>query len=105
MNPDHQSKEQDLQNREAALKEREIKVRMRELEAEIEDSAPVLPTTKHKETLSHPWYKSLPKIAKFGLVIVGVIVAVRLVAWLAGVLILLWIGWAGYKIFLEGDQD
>ena len=105
MNPDHQSKEQELNNREAELKEREIKVRMRELESELDDSMPVQPTVKHKQSLSRPWYEGLPKIVRFGLVVVGVIIAVRLVAWLAGVMLLLGIGWAGYKIFLEGDRN
>ena len=105
MNPDHQSKEQEFKNREAELKEREIKIRMRELEAELEDPTPVQPTVKHKEPLARPWYKGLPKIAKFGLIVVGVIVAVKVATWLAGMLLVFGIGWAGYKLFLEGDRN
>ncbi len=105
MNPDHQSKEQELKNREAELKEREVKMRLRELEAELEDSTPVQPTTKQTETLGRPWYKRLPKIAKFGLIVVGVIVAVKLATWLATLLLIFGIGWAGYKLFLESDRD
>ena len=105
MNPDHQSKEQELKKREAELKEREIKIRMRELEAELDESTPVQPTVKHKESLGRPWYRRLPKIAKFGLIVVGVIVAVRVAAWLATLLLIFGVGWAGYKLFLEGDRD
>ena len=106
MNPDHQSKEEELKNREAALREREIQIRMRELESELEGSTPVQPTVKHKKTsLSRPWYRRLPTFAKFGLIVVGVIVAVRVATWAATLLLLFGIGWAGYKLFLEGGQE
>ena len=105
MNPDHQSKEQELKSREAELKEREIKIRMRELEAELEDSTPVQPTVKHTEPLARPWYKRLPRIAKFGLIVVGVMVAVKIASWLATLLLLVGVGWAGYTLFLEGDRN
>ena len=105
MNPDHQSKEQELKNREEELKEREIKVRMRELESELEASTPVKPTVKHKGALSFGWYNRLPKLVQFGLLVVGVIVAIRVATWLAGVLLLFTIGWVFYKLFLERDRN
>ncbi|MBT9318000.1 hypothetical protein [Leptothoe spongobia] len=103
MNPDHQSKKQELHNQEAKLKEREIKVRMRELESEIDASTPGKLKANRKAALARPWYKRLPKIVRFGLLILGAIVAVRIAAWLAGVLLFFGIIWVGYKLFLERD--
>lgn len=108
MNPNRQSKEEELQRREAVLKEREIKVRMRELESEIERSSPAQPTAKHrkhKAASGHGWFGRLPKFVQFGLLVVGVIVGIRVASWFAGVLILFGIGWVGYKLFIERDRN
>lgn len=107
MNPHHRSKEEDLRRREEALKEREIQIRMRELEAEL-DPTPVYPTAKHEATpdkKKRPWYKRLLEIGKFCLIVVAVVVAVRLTAWLATAILILGIAWVAYKIFLEGDRN
>ncbi|MEM9485134.1 MAG: hypothetical protein AAGA83_15760 [Cyanobacteria bacterium P01_F01_bin.116] len=103
MNPDRQSKEQDLQAWEETLKEREVNVRMRELESEIDASTPGKLKAKRKAAAVRPWYKCLPKIVRFGLLILGAIVAVRVAAWLAGLLLFLGIIWIGYKLFIERD--
>ncbi|NEQ53544.1 MAG: hypothetical protein F6K11_25975 [Leptolyngbya sp. SIO3F4] len=103
MDPDYQSKEEELHYREAKLKEHEIEIRMRELESEIEASTPRKPVAKRKESLSRPWYKRLPKIVRFGLLVLGAIVAVKIAAWLAGVFLFLGIIWIGYKLFIERD--
>ncbi|MEO0867682.1 MAG: hypothetical protein AAFY17_04370, partial [Cyanobacteria bacterium J06642_11] len=107
MNSDHQSREEDLKKREAAIREREIKIRMRELESELEESTPVQPTVKHKAagSISRPWYRRLPTVVKFGMIVGGVIIATQLATWVAGALILFGIGWAGYKLFLERDRS
>ncbi|MDV3349861.1 hypothetical protein QGP82_14245 [Leptothoe sp. LEGE 181152] len=105
MNSDHQSKEQELKNLEAELKEREIKVRMRELESEIETSTSVKPTVKHKGAVSFGWYNRLPKLVQFGLLVVGVIIAIRVATWLSGVLLLFAVGWVIYKLFLERSRN
>ena len=91
MTSDHHSKEKDLQTWEATLREREINIRLRELEAELETSA----------KSQKPVVRSggVPKIVQFGAIVVGVIVVVRLVTWLATLLLLAGIVWAGYKIF------
>ena len=106
MYPDHQSKDRELQQREAELRKREIKIRMRELEAELEQPTPVQATVTTDEPLSgRPWYKRLPDIGKFCLIVLAVIVAVRLATWLATAVMILGIAWAGYKLFLEGDRN
>ncbi|MCG8362255.1 MAG: hypothetical protein MJA27_02850 [Pseudanabaenales cyanobacterium] len=106
MNPHHDSKEEELRSREESLREREIQIRMRELEAELE-STPVHPTSKHEEPLSkkRPWYKRLPEIGKFCLMVIAVIVMVRLATWLATAILIFGIGWVGYKFFLDGDRN
>ena len=105
MNPDHQSKDRELQQREVELRKREIKIRMRELEAELEQPTPVQATvTTDEPSSSRPWYKRLPDIGKFCLIVLAVIIAVRLATWLATAVMILGIAWAGYKLFLEGDR-
>lgn len=108
MNSDPHSKEAELKRREAQLRERELQIRMRELEAELSDATPVQPTVIHSESprrLKKPWYKKLPDVAKFFLMVVTVFVAIRVAAWLATAVIVLSLGWVGYKFFLEGDRD
>lgn len=108
MNPDRQSKEEELQQWEATLKEREIQVRMRELESEIERSNPAQPAAKRKKNKansSRGWFGRLPKFVQFGLLVVGVLIGIRVASWFAGVLILFGIGWLGYKLFIERDRN
>ncbi|MEM1242732.1 MAG: hypothetical protein AAGI45_23115 [Cyanobacteria bacterium P01_H01_bin.26] len=96
MTSDHHSKEKDLQTWEATLREREINIRLRELEAELETSA------KAQKPVARSG--GLPKIVQFGAIVVGVIVVVRLVTWLATLLLVAGLVWAGYKIFFDGDH-
>lgn len=105
MNTAPQSGDDELKRREELLREREIQVRLRELEAEV-TSTPVQPTFKHEKLPSKKkaWYRKIPEIAKFFLVVVAVIVAVRIAAWMATAVIVLGVGWIGYKLFLEGDR-
>lgn len=105
MNPHYDSKEEELRRREEALKEREIQIRMRELEHEL-GSPTVHPTTKldNPPRKRRPWYKKLPDIGKFLLILIAVVVAVRIAAWLATAVLVLGVGWVGYKLFIEGDR-
>lgn len=102
MNPDYQSKDEELRQREADLKEREIKLRMRELESEIEATTPSKPAVQRQNPLG--LLTRLPKVVQLVLLVVGVILAIRIAAVLAGVFILFVIGWVGYKLFLERDR-
>ena len=103
MDPDPKQAEE-LQRREQDLKERELSIRLRELEAEV--NQPPLKTVKHAETKGavRPWYRMLFKVGKFLALVVVAAVAIRIAAGLAGVLILLAIVWAAYKVFFEGDR-
>ncbi len=102
MNPDYQSKEDELRQKEAELREREIYVRMRELESEIETKTPSKPAVQRQNPLS--LVTRLPKVVQLVLLVVGVILAIRVATVLAGVFILFVIGWVGYKLFLERDR-
>lgn len=101
MNSDRRSREQKLQDWEAQLRERELKIRMRELESEVEVSAKGPLKAKRKPAARDGWHRRLPVLAKFGLLVLGAFVVVRVAAWLAGVLLFLGIIWVGYKLFLE----
>ncbi|MEM8639362.1 MAG: A24 family peptidase [Cyanobacteria bacterium P01_G01_bin.54] len=107
MNSHHSPKEEELRRREEALKERELQIRLRELEAELEPT-PVTPTRKHQEESrpqpKPPWYQRLPNWLKFIVVVLGVLVAIRIAAWLASVVLVLAVSWVAYKLFLE-SQD
>ena len=99
--------EENIRLREQKLKARELEVRIQELEQELDD-IPVQPTTKHNEAVaSGPKKKRLSKkltdIAKFCLIVISVIVAVRIAAWLSTTLIVIGVLWMSYKLFIESD--
>jgi hypothetical protein len=101
----HESREEELRRREETLKEREVDIRLRELESEV-GSSPVLPTSKHSRTdlKRQRWYRRLVAVGQFFLIVVAVIVAVRIAAWLASLLLILGVSWVIYKLFLEPDR-
>ncbi|MDJ0704232.1 MAG: hypothetical protein QNJ46_13185 [Leptolyngbyaceae cyanobacterium MO_188.B28] len=98
-------KEEQLQRREQELKERELAIRLRELEADVNE--PASKTVKHSKTKGavSPGYKTLFKVGKFLALAVVTVVAIKIAAALAGVLILLGIFWAAYKVFFEGHRS
>ncbi|MGF1523503.1 MAG: hypothetical protein ACFBSF_14400 [Leptolyngbyaceae cyanobacterium] len=107
MDPQPQSKEEELRRRETELKARELQIRMRELEAEM-DQTPVHPTYKHEEPpkkKKRTWYQRIPNIAKFLLMVVFVIVAIRVASWLFTAALVLGLAFVGYKLFLESDRE
>ena len=108
MDPHQKAKEEELRRREAELKTRELQIRMRELEAELEET-PVQPTYKHEEpqkpTKKQTWYKRIPNIAKFLLMVLLVIVVMRIASWLFAAVLVLGLAFVGYKLFLEGGRD
>lgn len=99
--------EEDIRRREESIKAREIKVRMAEIERELEEIAPqpqarqveVMPPKKKQGGLS----KKITDIGKFCLVVVSVIVAIRLAAWVGTIVMVLGITWMAYKLFLESE--
>ncbi|MEL6383380.1 MAG: hypothetical protein AAFQ89_13190 [Cyanobacteria bacterium J06626_18] len=107
MDPHQQAKEEELRRREAELKTRELQIRMRELEAEL-DKTSVHPTYKHEEPpqkKKRTWYERIPNIAKFLMMVVLVIVAIRVASWLFTAALVLGLAFVGYKLFLEGDRN
>ena len=99
------NKEEELRRREEELRARELQVRMKELEKEI-DGIPVQPTTKHQEPATSAaqqrrFIQKVSDIGKFCLIVISVIVAIRLAAWLGTILLVLGITWMAYKLFLD----
>lgn len=98
--------EENIRQREQKLKARELEIRIKELEQEL-DNVSVQPTTKYDEAASglkqKRLYKKNTDIGKFCLIVVSVIVAIRLAAWLGTVLMVMGIIWMAYKLFIEPD--
>lgn len=113
MDSHHSAKEEELRRREEALKERELQLRLQELEAEqirLQElktdlnPPPVTPTRPHdpaQPPQKRPWYQRLPNAVKFVALVLVVLVAIRIAAWLASVVLVLAASWVGYKLFLE----
>ena len=97
--------EEKIRQREEALKARELKLRLKEIEQELAD-IPVQPTVKHHEPTKPKDRRRLKRIStlgKFLLIVISVIVAIRIAAWLSTVIILFGVGWVAYKLFIESD--
>ncbi|MEL6777842.1 MAG: hypothetical protein AAFO06_11340 [Cyanobacteria bacterium J06597_16] len=103
--------EEDIRRREESLKARELKMRLKEIEKEL-DNIPNQSSTQpsaaehvHAEVVSDAntrrLYKKATDIGKFCLVVVSVIVAIRLAAWVGTIVMVLGITWMAYKLFLE----
>lgn len=95
--------EEKIRQREEALKARELKIRLREIEQEL-DNIPVQPTAKHREVAgpkSRKMLRKITEIGKFLLIVIGVIVAIRVAAWISTLVILFGVSWVVYKLFIE----
>jgi len=100
--------EEQIRHQEASAKAREIKARMAAIEKELEEISPrsnareveVMPPERKKGSLS----KKMADIGKFFLVVVSVIVAIRLAAWVGTIVMVLGITWMAYKLFLESKD-
>ena len=95
--------EEKIRQREEALKARELKLRLREIEQEL-DNIPVQPTAKHHEAASpksRQTLKKMTEIGKFLLIVIGVIVAIRVAAWLSTLVILFGVSWVAYKLLIK----
>lgn len=95
--------EEKIRQREETLKARELKIRLRAIEQGLDDTL-VQPTAKHPEVASPKSRKILKKVTevgKFLLIVIGVIVAIRVAAWLSTLVILCGVSWVVYKLFFE----
>jgi Protein of unknown function (DUF3040) len=98
---------QDLEQRERKLRQKEMELRLRELEADMNrHDAPFHETVKDKsEKLSKPWMKkAILGVQLFGIG-VTVLVAVRIAATLAGIVMFGALVWMAYKLFLESPKN
>ena len=95
--------EEQIRRQEDRVKARELKQRLEEIERGLVEP-PVQPTTKHTEptkTKTKPFSKKIADIGKFLLIVVTVIVAIRLAAWIGTIMMVMGITWMAYKLFLE----
>jgi hypothetical protein len=103
MNPQHQ--EDELQRREDELKQREMEIRLRELEMEIEET-PLHKTRKHQEP-QKLWQRRMRKLTytlQFVGLMIAAVVAVRIVGWIAMVVMAGLVAWLIYVLFWK-DED
>jgi hypothetical protein len=115
MNPQHQ--EDELQRREDELKQREMEIRLRELEMEIEklhggkpnsgtEEKPLHKTRKHQEP-QKLWQRRMRKLIytlQFVGLMIAAVVAVRIVGWIAMVVMAGLVAWLIYVLFWK-DED
>ncbi|BAY62937.1 hypothetical protein NIES22_30130 [Calothrix brevissima NIES-22] len=97
----------DLEQRERDLRQREVELRLREMEADLNPSnAPFHKTVKHpSEKFSQPWMKkAILGLQLFGIG-VAVLVAARIAATVAGIVMFGALVWMAYKLFLESPKN
>ncbi|OUL30308.1 DUF3040 domain-containing protein [Nostoc sp. 106C] len=98
---------QDLEQRERKLRQREVELRLREMERDINrPNPPFHQTVKHQsEKFSQPWMKkAILGLQLFGIGVV-VLVAVRIAAAVAGIVMFAALAWMAYKLFLESPKN
>ncbi|NER49491.1 MAG: hypothetical protein F6J92_22905 [Symploca sp. SIO1A3] len=102
-NPD-----QDLQRREQELKAREEALRLRELESEINQPPPPLYQTEKQpppKASKKRWVGKLLKAGQFLGIVVAVIIAIKVAAQLAYVVMIGAIAWIVYKIAVDKERS
>ncbi|MBW4613126.1 MAG: DUF3040 domain-containing protein [Desmonostoc vinosum HA7617-LM4] len=96
---------EELEQRERLLRQREMELRLREMEAKIHDpDAPFYQTVKHQQPNSQkPWMKKFILGAKLIAIGVTVLIAVRIAAILAGIIIVAALTFVSYKLFFDSQ--
>jgi hypothetical protein len=98
---------EELEQRERQLREKEVELRLREMEQQISASdVPLYKTVKHqREKSQKPWMKKLILGGKLFAVSVAALVAVRIASVLAGVVIIVVLGWVSYQLFFASPKN
>ncbi|MGP1384009.1 MAG: hypothetical protein ACTS2F_10650 [Thainema sp.] len=106
-----------LRQREADLKKRELEIRLRELEAELHQRPPATPVPQVEVQTVYPqksatpetrwqrWKRSIGNFAKFCILVVVVLVAIRVSFWLANIIIIGTAAFVAYKLFFESKPN
>jgi len=111
--------EDNLRQREQALRQKEQEIRLRELELEVNDAQtqvsvdadpPLHKTVKHRvPQRKKNWLRKIPKVLKFGLMVFSTFLVVMVVWRITSILVPMImvgaIGFIGYKLYLDGDDD
>jgi Flp pilus assembly protein TadB len=101
-------KDKELRRRERELEARERAIRLREIESEINQPlVPLHQTVKPQESEGSlkQWSGKLVTLGKYLAIVVAVVFSIRLVTWLASVIIIGAVAWVGYKLVFERDRD
>lgn len=100
------NQDNDFERREQELKAREEALRLRELESEI-NQPPLYYTTKHlpPEAPKKRWGGKLLRAGQFLGIVVAVIIAVKVAAQFAYVVMIGGIAWVVFKIFVDKDRS
>lgn len=91
-------KETELRLREQELREREIAIRLRELEAEVHSKQPLHQTAASSQRLQS---KKFFTIGKFVVFFAAAILAIKVAAWIGGLIIVGSLAWVAYKLFFD----
>jgi hypothetical protein len=100
--PDNRHNE--IEERERRLREREVELRLRELDAEV--NPPIYQTVKHQPQKSQKsWMQKLVLGGKLFLLGVATLVAVRIAAAVAGIIMISALVWIAYKLFFDNKDN
>lgn len=117
LNDPHPDKETELHQREADLHKRELEIRLRELEAELHQSPPATPAPHVEVQTVYPgksakpesrwqrWQRLVSNLAKFCLLLVIVLVAIRVSFLLANIIIIGTVAFVAYKLFFDSKPN
>ncbi|KGF72142.1 hypothetical protein DO97_11960 [Neosynechococcus sphagnicola sy1] len=96
--------EDELHRREQELAARERALRLRELEQEINHRSPPPRSLNPGAFSPRALSRTLVKWATFFAIVVAVVVAIRVAAWLTHIVLVLVVAWVVYKLFFQGDR-
>jgi ferric-dicitrate binding protein FerR (iron transport regulator) len=104
MNPQNKQ-EEELRRREQELQEREQALRIKQLELEL-GHAPITSAGKSapSESPVNRRYRQILNLAKFLGLVIAVVVAIRIAAWLATMVMIGSVIWVIYKLFFASDR-
>lgn len=119
-NDPHHEKETELRQRENELRKREMEIRLRELEAELHQQSPATPAPHVEVQTVYPgnpgksakpatrwqrWQRLVSNLAKFCLLMVVVLVAIRVSFLLANIIIIGTVAFVAYKLFFDSKPN
>lgn len=108
--------EDEIRRQEDRVKARELRKRLAELEKDLVETPKAKNSSQPSEaearevdvmkpaTKAGRLSKKMANLGKFCLIVVSVIVAIRLAAWIGTIVMVLGVTWIAYKLFLESND-